>query len=193
MVHRYYHGSSSYTSLEVVNLASQQKSQSQSLRFQIANSKSQLSLQKNSRMKSRNVKSRIATFRNRKFQIVMFFCLWNGKDKSSVPKLSDNNKEPRGPNDQKKSISLEIFNLDRDFVISLENFNLDVSISPQKNRAAVGGSLENFILARNFQSHSKSQLFLIIGPSGKSLRFFGGRDFKSQRVRVFEIAAFSGC
>ena len=53
------------------------------------------------------------------------------------------------------------------FLISLENFNLDVSISPQKNRAAVGGSLENFILARNFQSRSKSRIFLIFGPSGE--------------------------
>ena len=39
---------------------------------------------------------------------------------------------------------------------------------PHKNRAAVGGSLEKFILARNFQSRSKSRLFfLIFGPSGK--------------------------
>ena len=52
------------------------------------------------------------------------------------------------------------------FLISLENVNLDVSISPQKNRAAVGGSLENFILDRNFQSRSKSRNFLIFGPSG---------------------------
>ena len=46
-------------------------------------------------------------------------------------------------------------------------FNLDVSISPTKNRAAVGGSLENFILDRNFQSRSKSRIFLIFGPSGR--------------------------
>ena len=30
----------------------------------------------------------------------------------------------------------------------------------------MGGSLENFILARNFQSRSKSRMFLIFGPSG---------------------------
>ena len=34
----------------------------------------------------------------------------------------------------------------------------------------MGGSLENFILARNFQSRSKSRIFLIFGPSG----IFGG-------------------
>ena len=39
---------------------------------------------------------------------------------------------PRGPSDQKNLISIEIFNLDRNFLISRENFNLDVSISPQK-------------------------------------------------------------
>ena len=36
----------------------------------------------------------------------------------------------------------------------------------KKKRAAVGGSLENFILDRNFQSRSKSRIFLIFGPSG---------------------------
>ena len=30
---------------------------------------------------------------------------------------------------------------------------------PPKNRAAVGGSLENFILDQNFQSRSKSRFF----------------------------------
>ena len=30
----------------------------------------------------------------------------------------------------------------------------------------MGGLLENFILARNFQSRSKSRIFLIFGPSG---------------------------
>ena len=41
----------------------------------------------------------------------------------------------------------------------------------------MGGSLENFILARNFQSRSKSRIFLIFGPSGSflSLPFLGGR------------------
>ena len=59
--------------------------------FQITNSKiatltagSAETLQKNRRMKSQ-----IAAFRNRKFQIAMFFCLWNSKDKSKVPKLSE--------------------------------------------------------------------------------------------------------
>ena len=49
---------------------------------------------------------------------------------------------------------------------------------PTKNRAAVGGSLENFILDRNFQSRSKSRIFLIFGPSGlvtfELLLFFRG-------------------
>ena len=45
---------------------------------------------------------------------------------------------------------------------------------PHKNRAAVGGSLENFILDRNFQSRSKSRIFLIFGPSGHFLSRFGG-------------------
>ena len=43
---------------------------------------------------------------------------------------------------------------------------------PHKNRAAVGGSLENFILDRNFQSRSKSRIFLIFGPSGMFIGFF---------------------
>ena len=33
----------------------------------------------------------------------------------------------------------------------------------------MGGSLENFILDRNFQSRSKSRIFLIFGPSGTLL------------------------
>ena len=33
----------------------------------------------------------------------------------------------------------------------------------------MGGSLENFILDRNFQSRSKSRILLIFGPSGKGL------------------------
>ena len=59
----------------------------------------------------------------------------------------------------KFSISIEIFNLDRKF----QSRHLDL---PTKNRAAVGGSLENSILARNFQSRSRSRIFLIFGPSG---------------------------
>ena len=37
----------------------------------------------------------------------------------------------------------------------------------------MGGSLENFILDRNFQSRSKSRVFLIFGPSGDP-RFAAG-------------------
>ena len=66
---------------------------------------------------------------------------------------------PRGPNDQNITISIEIFNLARKF----QSRRLDF---PTKNRAAVGGSLENLILARNFQSCLKSRIFLIFGPSG---------------------------
>ena len=65
-------------------------------------------------------------------------------------------------------------------MISLENFNLDVSISPQKNTIAVGGSLENFILDRNFQSRSKSRIFLIFGPSGLGPQ-------KSKKLTSWEI------
>ena len=56
----------------MVNLASQNVAIAmQSLRFQIANSKSQLSPQVP--QKNRGMKSQIAAFRNRKFQIAMFF------------------------------------------------------------------------------------------------------------------------
>ena len=34
----------------------------------------------------------------------------------------------------------------------------------------MGGSLENFILARNVQSRSKSRIFLIFGPSGSFVK-----------------------
>ena len=74
---------------------------------------------------------------------------------------------PRGPNEQKTSISIEIFNLDRNFW-SRSKILISMSRFPHKNRAAVGGSLENFILDRNFQSRSKSRIFLIFGPSGFS-------------------------
>ena len=52
------------------------------------------------------------------------------------------------------------------FLISLENFNLDVSISPQKigprwvARSKISFSIEIFNLDRNFE------FFLIFGPSG---------------------------
>ena len=72
---------------------------------------------------------------------------------------------PEGPTIKKKLIRskflipIEIFDLARKF----QSRRLDF---PTKNRAAVGGSLENFILARNFQSRSKSRMFLIFGPTG---------------------------
>ena len=52
------------------------------------------------------------------------------------------------------------------------------------------GSLENVILARNFQSRSKSRIFLIFGPSGvfsgrsQRLVFTGGSSCKGVRVAV---------
>ena len=55
---------------------------------------------------------------------------------------------PRGPNDQKNRISLEIFNLDRNFW-SRSKMSISTSRIPHKSRAAVGASLENFILTRN--------------------------------------------
>ena len=83
--------------------------------------------------------------------------------------------DPRGPNDKKIqsrskfSISIEILNLAR----TCQSRRLEF---PTKNRAAVGGSLENFILARNFQSRSKSRIVLIFGPSGilKAVQGFPG-------------------
>ena len=75
-------------------------------------------------------------------------------------------KGPRGPNDQKKiqprskfPISIEIFNLARECQSRRLEF-------PTKSRATVGGSLENFILTRNFQSRSKSRFFSSLGPLG---------------------------
>ena len=67
---------------------------------------------------------------------------------------------------KKFEISIEIFNLDRNFW-SRSKILISMSRFPHKNRAAVGGSLENFILDRNFQSRSKSRIFLIFGPSGE--------------------------
>ena len=81
----------------------------------------------------------------------------------------------------------KIFDPDRNFwsrskfLISLENFNLDVSISPQKIGPRVGGSLENFILARNFQSRSKSRIFFDLwalwGPEAS-------RGFKKKSAEI---------
>ena len=80
------------------------------------------------------------------------FCL----EKSMVWPQKNQNMHPEGPTIKKVqsrskfSISIEIFNLARKF----QSRRLDF---PIKNRAAVGGSLENLILARNFQSRSKSR------------------------------------
>ena len=66
--------------------------------------------------------------------------------------------DPEGPTIKinkscsKLSISIEISNLARKCLSRRLDF-------PTKNRAAMGGSLENFILARNVQSRSKSRIF----------------------------------
>ena len=77
---------------------------------------------------------------------------------------SEMSRQNRATPPTQRALRSKKFNPDRNFqsrskfLISLENFNLDLSISPTKTRAAVGGSLENFILARNFQSRSKSRI-----------------------------------
>ena len=82
--------------------------------------------------------------------------LWGSAEKSL--KTPENCTFPRGPNDQKIkfrskfSISIEILNLARKFQSRRLEF-------PTKNKAAVGGSLENFIFVRNLQSRSKSRFF----------------------------------
>ena len=66
---------------------------------------------------------------------------------------------PEGPTIQKKSISDRIFQ-------SRSKISILTSRIAHKNGAAVGGALENFILARKIQSRSKSRFFfLIFGPS----------------------------
>ena len=93
-------------------------------------------------------------------------CIWNGfKIQTRDGKVSHRYHEippskweshPKGPTIEKIqsrskfSISIEIFNLARNF----QSRRLDF---PTKNRAAVGGALENFILARNFQSGSEKK------------------------------------
>ena len=78
------------------------------------------------------------------------------------PQIFRRNLFPEGPtikkirSRSKFSISIKIFDLARKFQSRLLDF-------PTKNRAAVGGSLENFILARNFQFRSKPRIFLIFG------------------------------
>ena len=92
-------------------------------------------------------------------------------DLSSEPVLSKQysarSLNPEGPTIKKIqfrskfSISIDIFNLARKF----QSRRLD--FPPQKGRAAVGGSLENYMLARNLQSRSKSQMFFwSLGPLG---------------------------
>ena len=84
---------------------------------------------------------------------------------------------PEGPMIKQKSISLETFNLDRNFQ-SRSKISISTSRFPHKKRAAVGGSLEIFILARNFQSRSKSRTFWSLGPLGKAEKScFGQRKF----------------
>ena len=64
---------------------------------------------------------------------------------------------PRGPNDQKKFDPDRNFQSRSKFLISLENFNLDVSISPQKigprwvARSKISFSIEIFNLDRNLE------------------------------------------
>ena len=67
------------------------------------------------------------------------------------------------------------------FLISLKKFQSRRLEFPIKNRAAVSGSLEDFILARNFQSRSKSQFFFyllalwVIGVETGGLLDYQGR------------------
>ena len=81
----------------------------------------------------------------------------------------------------KFSISIEIFNLARKF----QSRRLDF---PTNNRAAVGCALEKFTRARNFQSRSKSRIFLIFGPSGLQIR--ANRLILANRFRVPELNPF---
>ena len=66
---------------------------------------------------------------------------------------------PRGPKDQKNSISLEIFNLDRNFQ-SRSRFSISTSrFPPQKIGPRWVARSKIFNLARNLQSRSKSRIF----------------------------------
>ena len=87
----------------------------------------------------------------------------NSESDSRNPPMSSS--LPQRAQRSKHLISIEIFDLDRNFW-SRSKILISMSRFPQKNRAAVGGSLENFTLDRNFQSRSKSRIFLIFGPSG---------------------------
>ena len=46
------------------------------------------------------------------------------------------------------------------------------------------GALENFILDRNFQSRSKSRIFLIFGPSGNNREMVKAEVFEKKGVRT---------
>ena len=81
----------------------------------------------------------------------------SGKSLEKVPKrlFQDVFQTPRGP-------TIKKFKLAR----KLQSRRLEF---PTKNRATVGGSRDNCILARNFQSRSNLVFFfLIFGPSGLS-------------------------
>ena len=95
-------------------------------------------------------------------------------------------KNPEGPTIKKLwsrskfAISIEIFDLTRKF----QSRRLDF---PTKNRAAVGGSLENFILARNFQSRSKSRDFFDLWALWETspLRFGWRQGLSRRKIYVF--------
>ena len=109
-------------------------------------------------------------------------------------------RNPRGPNDRKNSISLEKIQSRSKLLISLENFNLDVLISPQKigprwvARSKISFSLEIFNLARNVE------FFRSLGPLGfwgrKWLRQFYGHLEKMRsfcrKTHVHKIPRFRG-
>ena len=80
----------------------------------------------------------------------------------------------------------EKFSLARNFQ-SRSKISISTSRFPHKNRAAVGGSLENFTLARNYQSCSKSRICLFFGPSGYGLAAYGIAIFQSPK-NIFQEA-----
>ena len=89
-----------------------------------------------------------------------------------VAPLSGNVKFPEGPTIKKiqsrlkSAISIEIFNLARKF--QSRRLDLPTKIGPWWVACS-----QNFILAQNFQSRSKSRIILIFVPSGQ---FFGEGD-----------------
>ena len=72
---------------------------------------------------------------------------------------------PRGPSDPKINLARN-FQPRSNFLNPGRNFESRRLDFPHKNRVAVGGSLKNCILARNFQSRSKSRIFWSLGPLG---------------------------